>query len=81
MKCLYETSWAQSLTRRGLNEIAVVTLEALGPLVVLLAQIVYIGQPFFRGLLPEQQWPSLIAMLEDQQQRNDFIALLEDRSN
>jgi hypothetical protein len=81
MKCLYEPSWVQSLTRRGLNEVAVVILEALGPLSVLLAQTIYVGQPFFKGLLPAEQWPSLIAMLEDQQQRNDFITLLEDRSD
>jgi hypothetical protein len=71
-------SWAQALKRRGLNEPAAVFLETLGPLSVILAQAVTIGQPFLNGLLPDEQIKSLVKMLEDQQQRTTFVALLEE---
>jgi hypothetical protein len=80
-KGLYQSSWALSLSRRGLNEVTAMILEAMGPLAVLLAQVVYLGQPFLKNALPDEQWLSLITMLEDPQQRTDFIALLEERSN
>ena len=72
------SSWVLALKRRGLNEPVALLLETLGPLTGLLAQAVYIGQPFLKGLLPGEQWGSLVNMLEDPQQRNDFVAFLQE---
>jgi hypothetical protein len=74
----YWSSWVLALRRRGLNGPAAVFLETLGPLSVILAQMVYAGQPFLKGLLPGEQWGALGQMLEDQQQRSDFVAFLEE---
>lgn len=78
---LYWSTWAQSLKRRGLNEPAAIILEALGPLAVFLSQAAYIGQPFLRNALPEDQLASLLSMLEDPQQRTEFAAFLEGKSH
>lgn len=77
----YWSSWVQSLRRRGLNEPAVILLETLGPLAVILTQAIYIGQPFLNSFLPDDQLTSLATTLEDPQQRNAFIAFLEEKSN
>ena len=71
-------TWAQALKHRGLNEPAAVFLETLGPLAVILAQAVYLGQPFLKSFLPGNQMESLVRMLEDHQQRTDFVAFLEE---
>jgi hypothetical protein len=74
----YWSTWAQALKCKGLIEPAAVFLETLGPLAVILAQAVYLGQPFLQGVLPGEQAQSLARMLEDQQQRTDFVAFLEE---
>jgi hypothetical protein len=74
----YWSSWVLSLRRRGLNAPAAVFLETLGPLAVILAQAIYVGQPFLKGLLPGEQAGALVRMLEDHQQRCDFVAFLEE---
>jgi len=74
----YWSSWVLALRRRGWDAPAAVFLETLGPLAVILAQAIYVGQPFLKGFLPGDQWGAVARMLEDQQQRYDFVAFLEE---
>lgn len=52
-------------------------LEALGPLNVIGAQLVYIGQPFLRSLADDDQWQALAYMLQDPDELKAFIAYLQ----
>ncbi|MCE1254217.1 MAG: hypothetical protein LWX83_11800 [Anaerolineae bacterium] len=81
-KSLYWSSWVEYLNRRGLNEVAKITLEALGPLSFLLAQAACFAQPFLRGFFPgDREYDSLLNLLEDPQQCSEFLTFLEERDN
>ena len=69
--------WAQLLHRFKLKEPASLMLEAAGPLSVLLAQLVYVGQPF----LPGGQGRALAHMLEDRQESQAFAAYLQEEDS
>jgi hypothetical protein len=70
--------WAQILQHWGLIEPAIALLDASGPLHLLLAQLVYLGQPFAGGNARNQQWLALAAMLEDRQESRSFAAFLRE---
>jgi hypothetical protein len=75
--------WADSLHQWGLKELIAVFLDAMGPLNLLGAQVVYISQPFFSQLLPEGHWDALADVLENPTQTQAFTAYLRqmDQSN
>jgi hypothetical protein len=70
--------WAQILHHWGLAEPVVTLLDASGPLHLLLAQLVYLGQPFAGGSVRDQQWLALATMLEDKQESRSFAAFLRE---
>ena len=78
----YWTKWACFLQRNKLKVPVITLLEAAGPLKILLAQAMYIGQPFVGGSSSKEAWGALTRVLEDQKETEQFIHFLdgEDRS-
>lgn len=72
----YWPNWMDSLRRMKLDGIAAWVLEAAGPLNMIIAQLLYIGQP----LVPPQagaQLNALAQMLEQGHEATTFAALLK----
>ena len=72
--------WANSLHRWGMENLAASILEAIGPLAVLGAQVVYLSQPILHGFLPANHLQALAHLFEDNNQRQAFIAFLREAS-
>jgi len=70
--------WVRNLHRWGLQDITAAFLEATGPLLILGAQLVYIGQPFFKGWTSSDNIQAIANILEDTEQRQAFISLLRE---
>jgi len=67
--------WAGFLRQHGLEGLAVWALEAVGPLAILGAQVLYLGRP----LIPasDAQLDALAGMLEDPEELRGFTAFLQ----
>ncbi len=77
MQSRFEWSkWAESLRRLKLDVVAAWLLEAGGPLTVLSAQAVYLGQPFLGG----KKLDSLAHMLEEEEESQAFARYLRGES-
>lgn len=70
--------WARNLHRWGLQDITANFLDAAGPLAILGAQIVYMGQPLFNGWRSSDNLQAIAQMLEDTEQRQAFVSLLRE---
>ena len=70
--------WARNLQRWGVNDIAAALLEAAGPLTIFLAQLVYVGQPFLRGVLPADRLQALALLFEDPAESRSFANFLRE---
>jgi hypothetical protein len=68
--------WTETLRRLGLDGFAVWLLEASGPLNVIGAQLLYIGQPFV-GSQVNDQLLALANLLEEKGEAQAFAALLK----
>ena len=68
--------WAGALRRWEVKDLAASFLESAGPLSVVIAQLIYIGQPLLAGLFTKSQLGALASMLEDDEQRQAFTDLL-----
>jgi hypothetical protein len=64
------------LRRQGLAELAAWTLEAVGPLNILGAQALYLGQPFV-SLSASQGLRALALLLEQEDEARAFVAQLK----
>ncbi len=73
--------WARILQRWRLDGIAAFIMEAGGPLAVLAAQALYLGQPFFRQSMPEANFQALANLFEDQEEGQLFAAYLREGRN
>ncbi len=71
------SKWAESLRRLKLDGFAAWLLEAGGPLTVLGAQAVYLGQPFLSG----KKLDSLAHMLEEDEETQAFARYLRGESS
>lgn len=71
------SEWAESLRRFKLDVVAAWLLEAGGPLTVLGAQAVYLGQPFLGG----KKLDSLAQMLEEEEETQAFARYLRGESS
>ena len=74
---IWET-WAGALQRWGLDELVATFLEALGPLTILGAQVVYLGQPLLAPLIPNRHLDAAAQVLEDMDTARTFIAFLRE---
>jgi hypothetical protein len=72
----YWPIWMDSLRRLGLTDLAVWFLEAAGPLNVLGAQALYIGQPFAPSST-NQGLRALAHLLEQEDEARAFVAQLK----
>ncbi len=70
--------WAQNLHRWGMRDFVATLLEAAGPLTILGAQAIYLGQPFVDGLPARSQLKALAGLLEDTNQTKAFIDFLRE---
>lgn len=70
--------WARNLHRWGLHHVVASMLEATGPLTILGAQAVYIGQPLLRLAFAGEYVDALASLLEDRQQQGAFVSLLRE---
>ncbi len=70
--------WAQYLQRWGLAGIAAYFLEAAGPLTILGAQVLYLGQPFFNLAMPSKHLEALVQLFEDKNEAQTFAAFLRE---
>jgi hypothetical protein len=72
--------WARILQRWGLQDIVASLLEAFGPLNLLGAQVVYLGQPLLGHLAPIDHLEALAHMLEDRADTQAFISILREET-
>jgi len=70
--------WAKNLQLWGLTRWAAAILEAFGPLSVVMAQVIYIGQPLLSRSIPGEKLTGLAKMLEDSQATYTFIDFLRE---
>ena len=73
--------WADKLHRWGMLDFAASLLDATGPLNLLGAQVVYLGQPLFDQVLPAEHLDALALMLEDPDQTQAFTTFLRIQGN
>ena len=72
----YWPIWIDTLHKQGLAELAAWVLEAAGPLNLLGAQILYIGQPFVSSPT-SQSMHALANLLEKEEESGAFVAFLK----
>lgn len=70
--------WARYLHRWGLRAFVASFLEALGPVTILGAQALYIGQPLLGSFFPTTHLQALAHVLEDTDERRAFITYLRE---
>jgi len=69
-----------ALHRWGLQDLLASFLEAAGPLTLIGAQVLYVGQPILRDFVPAAHLRALTSMLEDNVQRDDFVNCLREET-
>lgn len=70
--------WASYLQRWGVKDLAAQILEAAGPLAVLGAQFIYIGQPWVGRSLSQNHLDALARVLEDRDYTRAFVDFLKE---
>lgn len=73
-------SWAARLQHWRLNQLTAALLEAGGPLKLIGAQLVFISQPVFSGLLSSGRLDLLAGILEEPEQTDTFIRFLREEA-
>lgn len=74
-------AWARAIHRWGLEDWAVAFLESAGPLTVLAAQLIYIGQPVLRLAAHDEELSALARLLEEPHQTSLFVSVLQEVSS
>jgi hypothetical protein len=77
----YWQKWAQFLQHWGLRAPASAVLETAGPLTVIVAQLIYFGQPIMGQMTPGNQWQALANLLEDRSESRSFAAFLREEES
>jgi hypothetical protein len=70
--------WARFLHRWGMSEWTASFLEAAGPLNLLGAQLVYLGQPILSSAMSDDHLNALTRVLEDSSCTQDFVLYLRE---
>jgi hypothetical protein len=68
--------WVKTLHKLQLHDLAATLLEALGPINLLGAQLVYISQPILSPLINSEQSQDFAKILEDPLETAEFISAL-----
>jgi hypothetical protein len=69
-------AWIDSVQRSGLHKWVTFLLESAGPLNILGAQLLYLGQPFFEAGAA-QNLQAIGRMLEDKEETLAFVSYLK----
>ncbi len=72
--------WARILQRWGMKDGVASFLEAAGPLSILGAQLVYMGQPILDDIVSTDHMNALVRMLEDTNRTREFVTYLREAS-
>ena len=75
----YWPKWTESLHRMGLDGFVAMFLEASGPVNIIGAQLLYIGQPFFNPQVSDGI-SALANLLEQEDEARAFAAILKGQS-
>ena len=73
--------WGNILHRWGLDDLVAVILDAIGPLNLLGAQVVYLSHPILETIMPEGYLNALADVLENPQQTQAFTNYLRHFGN
>jgi hypothetical protein len=65
--------WGTTLHRWGVEDLVASVIEAAGPLTLIGAQLIYIGQPILDGIIPDGHLSLLAEVLENDEQRTAFV--------
>ena len=68
--------WIESLYKLGLQNLTATFLEALGPMNLLGAQLVYLSQPVLSSFIPKEHSEDFAKILEDPSETEIFIEAL-----
>jgi len=71
----YWSAWVRFLHRWGIGEPFATLLETSGPLKILFAQLVYLGQPLLSGG-SSQKWQAFASLLENESESRSFAAFI-----
>ncbi len=71
-------AWVNTLRRHGLGSVVAFLLEAGGPLNMIVAQLVYLGQPLLGSSNHSGQFQALAHLLEDAEQTQFFVTYLRE---
>jgi hypothetical protein len=71
-------NWARTLQNWGINKGVASLLESAGSFGVLVAQLLYIGQPLLSGALPPRSLTIFASVLENPADRQEFVMLLRE---
>lgn len=76
----YWRSWAEALHQWGIADWVATILDSAGPLSTIAAQLVYISQPLIANSRTDEQFETLAAMLEDDDQLKQFVILVREET-
>lgn len=68
----------KTLHRWGVDNLVATLLEAAGPLTIIGAQAIYIGQPILAGVLPDEHLKVLAVVLEQDDEREAFVSFIRE---
>lgn len=72
--------WAARLQQWRMHQFAAALLEAGGPLKIIGAQLVFISQPMFSGVMSGDRLDLLAGILEKPEQTDTFIQFLREEA-
>jgi hypothetical protein len=72
------TTWVLALQHKGINKEVATILETAGSLSVLVAQLIYLSQPFLSWVVSSQSLDACARVLENSSTRQEFIARLKE---
>jgi len=72
-------AWAGFLRQRGLVGFAAWFLEAAGPLTILGAQALYLGEPFLRPVISGDKIQEMAHLLQESDEGQAFVSYLREK--
>lgn len=73
--------WARFLHHLGISDLAAALLEAASPVNLVIANLVYAGQPFLNQMMPDERVKALTSLFEDQSESRSFAAFLREETS
>jgi hypothetical protein len=70
------SKWANFLRIHQLDGLVAWAMEAAGPMTLLGAQVLYLGDPLIRPVIPGLQLDELVNLLEETSETQAFVAFL-----